>query len=443
MKRTSLYLILIFLMVTAYGQKLTFKEAVELGLKENINLKIQKNQLDVIHSQKLQNSARFFPTISLNGSASRTDGQQIDPVTGQGSNVTSDFANVSIGASIGIFNGFNRISSIKQSNSQFSAQQDFVKRSEQTIIFDVATQYLQILLDQELVRIAQETLSAQQAVLDQITAFVELGMRPITDQYNQEALVKNNELLIIRAENNLRNDKSFLAQTLQLDPSVNFELEYPNWKAENIAINSYNLSELYEGAIQQRPDLKQFQALETSSRYSIKTSTSGYYPNLSFGVRYGTQYFSRGAANESSFSSQFFDLNPTTSYGFNLFIPIFDGFQTRTNRVAAKINHDNARINKLNLEKTIKIDVQRAYQNYQDAISAYTASLAQLQSAELAIETQRESYQLGISSQAELSQSNQAYVTASSQKAQSEFTLLFQKILLDYAVGTLKFEDIP
>jgi outer membrane protein len=96
-----------------------------------------------------------------------------------------------------------------------------------------------------------------------------------------------------------------------------------------------------------------------------------------------------------------------------------------------------------NLEKTVKIDVKRAYNNYLAAIKAYNASQVQYQAGELALRTQQESFILGVSSQVTLAQANQTFVLGAASKAQAEVTLMFQKYLLEYAIGTLRFEENP
>jgi outer membrane protein TolC len=90
-----------------------------------------------------------------------------------------------------------------------------------------------------------------------------------------------------------------------------------------------------------------------------------------------------------------------------------------------------------NLEKTIKIDVRRAYNNYMTAVESYEASQIQYRAGELAFRTQQESFILGISAQVAVALANQTFVQAASSKAQAEITLVFQKMLLDYALGTL------
>ena len=96
-----------------------------------------------------------------------------------------------------------------------------------------------------------------------------------------------------------------------------------------------------------------------------------------------------------------------------------------------------------NSEIIVKSDVLNAYQNYQDASVNFDASKAQLDAAQLSSNLERERYKLGVSDFVASNQANQRYVQAKGDMAQATYTLLFQDILLQYATGTLKLEDIP
>ena len=65
------------------------------------------------------------------------------------------------------------------------------------------------------------------------------GSRPEVDRYRQDADVKRFELLVIRAKNNLSNDKAELAQLLQLDPAYDFVVVRPNWNIDLIRVLEY------------------------------------------------------------------------------------------------------------------------------------------------------------------------------------------------------------
>ena len=91
----------------------------------------------------------------------------------------------------------------------------------------------------------------------------------------------------------------------------------------------------------------------------------------------------------------------------------------------------------------MKSDVQRAYENFNGAKTGYTAAQSGVRAAELAYQTEKERYDLGASNIVQLATVNQAYVRAQGDFARSTFNLMFQRVLMAYAEGTLKFEDIP
>ena len=144
-------------------------------------------------------------------------------------------------------------------------------------------------------------------------------------------------------------------------------------------------------------------------------------------------------------SDPFFDQmenRRSTSYGLNLTIPIWDRLQTKTNRVFSKVAYENSQNELENAEKTVQIEVQTAYNNFNDVKAGYTVSLAQFDASKIAYETQLESYQVGLATQVELAVASAQFVNAQSNLAQTGYRLLFQKILLDYAVGTLTLDSI-
>jgi outer membrane protein len=423
--------------------KLTYKEAVKIAMKNNVNLNQQKNNLFSRQVQRNQSIAAFLPQVGIQGSASHSDGQQPNPETGDLQNISVDQMNANIQASITVFNGFNRINTLNQNINQFKAQTAFVKRSEQDVVFNVTTQYLQVLLDQELLRIAQESFRTQNVLLDQLKEMVALGARAEADLYTQDAQVRNLEVTALRAKVSLENDKALLAQTLQLDPAIPFEVEFPAFE-NSFNISGVSLDSLYTIALTNREDLKQADYQVKANLYAYKASINTYLPNLTAFASYGSQYYSNLKPNPAygSFGNQFGTVFPSTSYGLNLTIPIFDRLQTRNNRVFNKVTYENAKIQRDNVETTIKIDVKRSYNNYLAAVESYEASQVQHRAGELALRTQQESFILGISAQVAVAQANQTFVQAASSKAQAEVTLVFQKMLLDYALGTLRPDSI-
>jgi outer membrane protein len=354
-----------------------------------------------------------------------------------------DYVNGSIDANIPIFNGLRQVNLYRQAKAQNEAQLYNVNRSNQDVISIVANQYLTCLLDIQLIEIDKENVAAQQIQYDQIKVQVELGSKPESDLYNQEYQLKNAELLLVRSRNKLKNDKTVLAQTIQIDPSAPIDLEAIDWNVEDVIADSLSLSEMYDVALNRRSDLKQAENTEHAAHFGYSAIKGRYYPSLYGGASYSSRYNYIHGGDNRPFEDQFRTDNRQFSYGVSMTIPIYNGLLYRSQTVLSKANYENAKILHKSAEVTVKADVIQAYQNFNDAITNYGASLAQLKAAELSYKTEKERYDLGISDIVQLAVVNQTYIRAQSDYQNSLFTLMFLRLQINYSLGTLKFEDIP
>jgi len=314
--------------------------------------------------------------------------------------------------------------------------------------------------DVELLRIAKQNFEALNRQLEQIKEMVKLGARSQVDEYNQDALTKAAELTLVQAEITLNNDKATLAQTLLLDAFDDFTTEAPNWDANAIGNEPLNVQELADRAKEYRADYLRADNAMEAQRFALAAARGGYLPTLgayaSIGSRYNfdhtqTRYLLDTLGNETSTLNKYyprpFKDQVTTdvvakTVGVNLNIPLFNGFQQRTTVVQQRVLYENAKITKNNIELQIRNDVLRTVRNFEGAKKAFSVSNSQLTSAEMAFQFETERYNLGVTNFVDYTNANRALVLAQTSKAQAEYTLVFQKILLEYAVGTLKPEDV-
>lgn len=424
-------------------RKLSFQEAVKIGLKNNFDLQQQKNQLSYTQINKRSSMLQIGPSIEANGSYYRNDGNSFNEQQGEVINGVADFLNGSINASMPIFSGLSRVNGYRSAHSLNEAQLHQVARSTQDVIQIVASNYLICLLDQQLVMIQKQNIETQKLQYNQIKSQVDLGARAEADLYNQEYQVKNAELLYIRAQNKLKNDIALFARSLALDPTVPLELEEVDWDIDTLLEGSVDLGQMQATALGRRSDLKQAEFTEKARHHSYSAIKGRYYPSVFAGASFGSRYNYIHGFDNRSFDDQFRHDNRQLSYGVNVTIPIFYGFQSRAQASLAKVQYQNAALEKEATEIKVKTEVMQAYQNYADAKTNYLAAQAQLKAAELTYKTQKERYELGISNIVEMNTTNQAYLQAQGDFQSAVFTLMFQRLLIDYAVGTLTFEDIP
>ncbi|MBN8575521.1 MAG: TolC family protein [Cytophagales bacterium] len=442
--RFTLLVLLLLVSSVQAQQTLSLKNAVKLGLENNLLLNQQKNLLVSAKVNRTASMIQFGPSVSIGGSAGRFDGNSFNQQRGEVVNGQVDFVNGGISASMPIFNGFNQVNLYRQSDNQSEAQLNLVLRTTQDVIRNVAFQYLTCLLDQQLLKIDQQNMETQKTQLNQIRQQVELGSRAEADLYNQEFQVRNAELQAVRSSNRLKNDKALLAQTLMIDPLVAFDLEELNWGDELLAVNELDVETLNTEALENRADLKQVNHSQRAAQMGFYAWRGRYLPSLSaFGEINSRYNYIHGANDNRTFDQQFRSDNRQFNYGLSLRVPILSGFNSRAQVTQQRVLFENAKLTTKNTEVRVKSDVLIAYQNYNDARASYTSAEAQLRAGELSYKMEKERYDLGISNIVQLTTAQQAYVRAQSDFASARFTLLFQKLLIDYATGTLREEDIP
>jgi len=443
------YTVTILLILVGFGssqaqQTLTFKDAIKMGLENNLLLNQQKNLLISTKVNRTASLLQMGPSVSAGGSAGRFDGNSFNQQRGEVVNGQVDFINGGLSASVPIFNGLNQLNGFRQAESQNEAQLNFVMRTKQDVIRNVAFQYLTCLLDQQLVKIDQQNMETQKTQLDQIKQQVDLGSRAEADLYNQEFQVRNAELQLVRSSNRLKNDKALLAQTLMIDPIVSFDLEEISWGQQDYLIDEVTLEDLNTQALQNRADLKQASNTERATQLGFFAWRGRYLPNLTGFAEMNSRYnFIHGDPDNRTFNQQFRSDNRQFNYGVSLQVPIFSGFANRATVTQQRVLFENAKLATKNTEVRVKSDVLIAHQNYKDAQVSFSSAEAQLRAGELSYKMEKERFDLGISNIVQLTTAQQSYVKAQSDFASAQFTLMFQKLLINYATGTLQEEDIP
>ncbi len=426
---------------------LTFKEAVQIALKNNVLLNTERNNLLQSKVNKTFRVGQMGPQVSINGNAYQSNGNRFIQQELKVVNTTVYGAQVGLNVEQPIFNGLGALNSARQASSQLDAQLEEVNRSTQDVINTVSIQFLQVLLDQELLKIAQENLELQGTQYEQVKVQVEVGSRSPVDEYNQQAQVSNAELRVAQAEYTLINDRTTLLQSLLVDPTVKTHIQEPDWDVNTLALDNLELDQLLEVANERRSDLRQARYTERASKFGMSSRKGNYLPSLTAFYNNGSAYNQvKGAPRDSeyrSFRDQFTNFNRSNSIGLAFNIPIFTGFQNRAFYIQSKVLHENNKLQTKNSEVIVKGDVLRAYENFRSVKKAYSSGLTGLEASEMAFNLEQERFNLGITSFVDFANANRTFIQAQTDMAQAKYRFIFQKIMLDYAVGTLRPEDIP
>ena len=455
LKQKTLYIFLFGLISSSlYAQStdiriITIDDAIAIALENNYALKQAKNELDLADDLIFSEKADFLPSVSASMNGSRTTGQQFifdrfsegfDPFV----DISSQSISGGMNASINLFTGFTNILTLKSSQSNKESREQQYERAKESVIFNTATRYLQVLLDKELLAIAKQNLETSTTQLEQVQAQVELGARPMVDLFNQEAQVANDELVVTQRENTQSLNSLLLIRQLEIDPLGTYDFVVPDLTLNDLPWVDLNLKTLVDEALSIRSDILSAEASILSLRYQTQVTKNSLLPTLrasaSVSSRYSDQYSIAGS--EVSFSDQFFDQQVNRSLGLSFSVPLFNNWNRMYSIQSSQVQLKNAELNLDNSKMQVIQEVTQAYNDYSSYVKQLDASEKSLVASERAFQTQQERYNLGASTLIELTQAQSAFVSAQSSYTQALYNLIFQEKLVDFYLGKLKGNNI-
>ena len=419
-------------------RQITFNEAVRIALEQNVALRQAANNVEARSIGVSESRAAFLPDLRLNSQASQNYGRTPDPDTYAIVNETYESFNTSASTSINVFNGFGDVAALRESRLRLDAADDLFERQQQEVVFEVMSRYLDLITRQEQVSIQEEALAAQLQQLEQIQELVRVGVRPVSDQYLQQAETASTELALLNAQRAAQLAEVNLIQTLQLDPFGAYDFLAPSVEEVPLEEEDYRLGELLQSAFESRSDLEAQVTQIEAAEAGLRVARAGYFPSigLSFGYGSGWSEIYNPRLGGNSFFDQL-DQRRGGQVGFSLSLPVFDRFRTRTTVQRAQVQYENARLDLQGLRQNVALEVRQAYLDYLTAEKTLDVTEKQLQAADLALEAAQERYNVGAGTIVELTDARATQVRAASERVQARYDFLFQKRLIDYYLGVL------
>lgn len=429
------------------AERLTLEDAIRIALENNITLKQAENRMLIQDANVRSARADFLPNLNASFSGNRNTGRQFIQEDLSYDDRTVISGGASLSSNVVVFDGLRNINSLRSTQTSRLSAEEQLQRARENVIFNTATNFLSVLLNQELLNIARENLEASRKQLEQVKAQVEVGMRPIVDQYNQEAVVANNEFQIVERENTLNISKIQLIRILAVDPMKDYEFVTPGIDESQLDVNHYLLSELVERAMANRKDLRSAELQIRLSDYNLRAARGAYLPTVSLSANLAGSYSdqfrepnSTGGISSVSVFDQITDRNRRYSFGFSVSVPIFTRLNTERNVQVNKVEYKNAVLDLESKKLEIYQEVRQAYNDYISASKQLETTERALLAASKAYETEQERYRVGQTTLIELTRANAEFVNASSNRVQAIYRFVFQEQLLEYYLGLVNID---
>jgi multidrug efflux system outer membrane protein len=350
------------------------RKLISLALENNRDLRIAA--LNIERSQALYRIQRadLLPTVNAAGSAfaGRTPG--VLSSTGQAIN-THQY-DVSLGFSAYEFDLFGRVRSLKdRALEQFFATEEARRSAQISLVAEVASNYLTLAADKELLRIAHDTFKSQQESYNLIKRRFEAGASSELDLRQAETSVDSARVDIARFTSRVAQDENALA--LVLGSPVPADL-LPSGLSAITAMNDITAG-LPSDVLQRRPDIMAAEHLLKSANANIGAARAAFFPRISLTTSIGL--------SSDQLSGLFKGGTGTWSFAPQITLPIFD---TGRNRANLKVSEVDREIALAQYEKAI----QSAFREVADALAQYGTIRDQLAAQQSLTDATAVSYRL-------------------------------------------------
>ncbi|MFT6053871.1 MAG: outer membrane protein [Roseivirga sp.] len=443
----GIFLLLLMANVLSAQNLLTLDECIQIALDNNLDIKRSRNNALAAKASLSQSKMNFLPSLVAGASHNWNEGLQFDNTSGSLVNTTTLSGRGFLSAGVTLFDGFSNVLAVQRNKILYEASEEAIKSNIQSTEASIVFSFLQIIINEENLKIAEVTSSLLKEQLDREEKREKAGVGNMEQVYNFRSQVAQQDLNIVNLSNSLESNKLTLIQLLFLDPSDDYQFEgIPAEDAELTAsLEEYN--QIYDRSMDFSPAVKSAELNLAASEKDFKIAQFTWMPSLSLNGSYGTGWSSnvksRNNAGNLILPVQVlevgtqFDQNRSKSAGINLNIPLFTRFQNRNQIQQSRIQVLNSELGLEQAKNNLTNLVQQAYLNLVNSKSAFAAAKESLLNLNMAFEFAKSRYENGTIDFVTYLQSLNGKNTGELQLVQTKYTILFRQLILDIYTGEL------
>jgi outer membrane protein len=403
----------------------TLEWALVQAYQNNPSLNAQRAALRAADENVPQALSGYRPKLSVTASGgynyqsvlSHSVNQQVFPNSVSYNNVSANFASRGIGATATqtLYNGFQTANRTRQAESQVMGARETLRVTEQQVLLDAATAYMNLLRDQAIVDLNRRNVEVLTEQLKQTRDRFNVGEVTRTDVAQAESRLAAGRSALLGAVSNYVTSQANYRRVIgvnpgRLDPGTPVDRLSPPVLARAIT----------EGETQSPSVLAAMYGVDVAE-LAVKVSEGALYPNLGLTASVQKQW------------DPLFNINKETNISVlgQLTVPIYQGGTEYSSIRQSKETLGQQRLNLDVNRDQARATVVASWGQLDAAKAQIEATTAQVNAAEIALNGVREEARVGqrttldvLNAQQELVNARVALVTAQHDRVVASYTLL-------------------
>ena len=436
----KLYLISILLTFSVISQTiLSSEDAIKIGLKNNFDIQIAKNNQEIAENNSGFGTAGFLPTLNATGSYQEKNTEQESDSPFSFGDTDNRTQNGQISLNWTLFDGFRMF----VDNSRYRELEklgEFQSRNSiENSVIGILRAFYNVVQQKQLLGVFKNSLEISRLRMEKEQVKKDLGSSSSTDFLNARVSFNNDRSSFLNQEIKLLVAKKNLNLVLGREPYIEFDVE------DQILVNmvSSELEEITRLVQENNKSLLISKQNKLIAEKNLSLSKSVYYPKLAFNANYGytDSYTDRlGPFDSSVTRTDIESKNYDKSVGLTLSFNVFNGFRDKINYQNAKLEAKNQ---ELSLNKSLNEISGLAHEKYTSLnkqIEIIQLEEENVVAAQQNLRLLQDLFQVGAASSLEFRDAQVNLARSQANLISAKFQAKILRIELDQLAGLLSFE---
>ena len=442
----------------------SLEDCIQYAWDNNLQVKQQQLSTQLSKLQYDQSIANLFPNINGTATHVYNYGQTLDLYTNEFASNRVQSNNFAVTSNVVLFSALQMLNNLMQKRTDFLASRYDLEQMKNDIALTLATAYLQILYNIEVLAVAESQLELTQQQVERMKKLLAAETVTKGSLLTLEAQQAGEEMSVVNARNQLKLSYLTLVQMLDLPSAEGFEIVKPALVMPEASALLVSPQEVYNKSLETQPAIKAANLRITSAKKGVNMAYGALSPTLSLSGSWGTGY--SGASKEASvtpgdpvligytypsleevygpsfnytysvksFGDQISD-NQNKSFGLYLNVPIFNRWQVQTGISSAKIQYKMAELNYQTTASNLNKTIQQAHADALAALERYNAALKSVDAYQEAFVYTKQKYDVGLLNAIDYNDASTKLAKAKSDLLQSRYEFVFRVKVLDFYQG--------
>lgn len=447
----------------------SIQQCINEALQKNVQLNITRRTNDINQVNLTLARSAQYPSLNGNANQGLSFGKSLNPVTYQYVNQSVNTNAFSLTSSMVLFEGYQLVNTIKMDKTLYEAGKMDIETYKNTIILGVASSYLQLLLDNQLIKIAQSAIETDKKQIEITKVMVTAGSVPELNLYQVQSQLAADQLTLTTNQNQLALDRLTLEQLMDRPDSAGFDIDKPVLADPPAHIDSVPSSTIYNQSVEKQPQVKSTEMKLSGANMQIDIAKGAVYPRLTLNGNISTNFsstrdplstpyytYENGTIgylqsnpnalvdgpipqlNYNNVNNPFFKQlgnNIGEGFTFSLVVPIFNNYVIRGNVEQAVINRDVAQLNDKYTREQYRKTIEQSYTDYYGGSKQFASAMEALRTETESYNVIQVKYKGGASNASDLVLEQNKYVAAQAQVAQAKYNYIFKQKVLEFYEG--------